>query len=59
MHIVEQYLAVCKQEFYGYNVLLFFREESKEKEEIGAENFAVLERIRVNQREEHLRVWLL
>lgn len=30
-------------------------EESKEKEEIGAENYAVLERLKVNQREEHLR----
>lgn len=29
--------------------------ESKEKEEMGPDNFAIFERIRVNQREEHLR----
>lgn len=38
---------------YSWSV---FRQESKEKEEIGADNYAILERIRVNQREEHLRV---
>ncbi|XP_065060047.1 ubiquitin-conjugating enzyme E2 Q2-like [Rhopilema esculentum] len=30
-------------------------QESKEKDEIGAENFAVLEKIRLNHREEHLK----
>lgn len=31
-------------------------EEKKEADEIGAANFAVLERLRVSRREEHLKV---
>ena len=39
------------------HVCLFIREDSnKDLKEIGAANFAVLERIRVNRREEHLKV---
>lgn len=42
------------------DVLFLNRQDSnKELQEIGAANYAVLERIRVNRREDHLKVGLI
>lgn len=45
---------------YYCDVLFLNRQDSnKELQEIGAANYAVLERIRVNRREDHLKVGLI
>ncbi len=45
----------CNNQIYSFHP----REEVQEKEEIGAANYAMLEKIKINQREEHLKVFFL